>query len=194
MPGNYFHAQVVAPDDSPLAFAKIKILKDKMVTSTDGKGKFNIVSSDSLLNIEVSSAGYSTKQYNLKSNADNNKIILEKADVGLSEVVVTGISSQTKEYKKAEVFSAAPANGWESYNTYILKNKVIPLDAKNNNIHGDVEISFIVKRNGKLSNIQIDKPLIKSCDEEAIRLFKTGPEWKPANNARKSRGKIKITF
>ena len=39
--------------------------------------------------------------------------------------------------------------------------------------------SFIVEKNGKVSNIEIVRGLGYGCDEEVIRLLKMMPVWKP---------------
>jgi TonB family protein len=43
-----------------------------------------------------------------------------------------------------------------------------------------VRVEFTVKADGQLSDFKIKKGLGYGCDEEAIRLIKEGPAWKPA--------------
>lgn len=40
-------------------------------------------------------------------------------------------------------------------------------------------ISFIIEKNGRLSNIKILRGIGYGCDEEAIRVLEKSPEWKP---------------
>jgi len=45
---------------------------------------------------------------------------------------------------------------------------------------GTVLVSFVVKKDGSVSNLSIVRSLCKSCDEEVFRLFELMPEWEPA--------------
>lgn len=44
---------------------------------------------------------------------------------------------------------------------------------------GTVLISFVVKKNGELKDIKIEKSLCSFCDQEVIRVFETIPLWEP---------------
>ncbi len=54
-----------------------------------------------------------------------------------------------------------------------------PAQARENKIQGKVYIGFIVERNGTLSDFKIIKGIGGGCDEEAIRVLKLSPPWKP---------------
>ncbi|MBN8671059.1 MAG: TonB family protein [Chitinophagales bacterium] len=55
-----------------------------------------------------------------------------------------------------------------------------PAEAKDNNIQGTVTIKFTVKKNGVLSDfIVLGKRIGGGCDEEAVRVMKLMPKWKP---------------
>ncbi len=63
---------------------------------------------------------------------------------------------------------------------FISKNIQYPQDAILNNLQGSVYVSFIVEKDGSISEIKILKGIGGSCDEEAIRLVKSMPKWMPA--------------
>jgi len=42
---------------------------------------------------------------------------------------------------------------------------------------GTVLLSFIITKNGDVSNIKIEKSLCPTCDKEAVRLLKLSPKW-----------------
>ena len=44
---------------------------------------------------------------------------------------------------------------------------------------GTVLTSFVVERNGEISNIKVERKLCDPCDQEAIRLIKKMPNWIP---------------
>ena len=92
--------------------------------------------------------------------------------------VATGARDAVPE--EAAFLPAAPKGGMEAYEKY-LKNKLeYPEEAKEKNISGEVTVSFLIDRKGKLEDFKIEKGLEESCNEEAIRLIKEGPEWEPA--------------
>ena len=47
-------------------------------------------------------------------------------------------------------------------------------------IEGKVFVSFVVEKDSTLSNLKVVRGLGHGCDEEAIRIIKEGPKWKPA--------------
>ena len=54
-----------------------------------------------------------------------------------------------------------------------------PAKARENRIQGKVYIGFIVEKNGSLSDFKIIKGIGGGCDEEAIRVLRSSPAWKP---------------
>ena len=62
---------------------------------------------------------------------------------------------------------------------YISKNIQYPTTAKENGVQGSVVVSFIVERDGSLSDVKVRKGLIPSLDNEAIRLINSMPKWNP---------------
>lgn len=65
-----------------------------------------------------------------------------------------------------------------NFPTFIMKNLRYPDLAYRQNIAGEVELSFVVETSGRISNIEIVKPLGGGCTEEAIQLLKK-ILWKP---------------
>lgn len=62
---------------------------------------------------------------------------------------------------------------------YLHDNIKYPSLAKETNIQGTVFVNFIVERDGSVSNMKILRPVGGGCDEEAIRVIKNMPRWKP---------------
>ncbi len=54
-----------------------------------------------------------------------------------------------------------------------------PVKARENKTQGKVYIGFIVEKNGTLTDFKIIKGIGNGCDEEAIRVLKLSPPWKP---------------
>ncbi|MDT8394472.1 MAG: energy transducer TonB [Bacteroidales bacterium] len=65
-----------------------------------------------------------------------------------------------------------------TFPAFIMNNLKYPDLAYRQNITGEVELSFVVETSGRISNIEIVKPLGGGCTEEAIQLLKK-ILWKP---------------
>ncbi|MAO02185.1 MAG: energy transducer TonB [Flavobacteriales bacterium] len=74
---------------------------------------------------------------------------------------------------------------------YIQKNVRYPAIAKEYNITGKVYISFIVDKQGSVTNVKVVRGVDKNLDEEAVRVVKSLPKYKPG----KQRGKpVRVMF
>jgi TonB family protein len=63
---------------------------------------------------------------------------------------------------------------------YLSKSLKYPDEAKKNKIQGKVILSFIVQKDGRVSDIQVLRGLGSGTDEEAVRVLANSPKWKPA--------------
>ncbi|MEJ7692119.1 energy transducer TonB [Daejeonella sp.] len=54
-----------------------------------------------------------------------------------------------------------------------------PAKARESKTQGKVYIGFVVEKNGSLTDFKIIKGIGNGCDEEAIRVLKLSPAWKP---------------
>lgn len=69
--------------------------------------------------------------------------------------------------------------GMSKFDEFLSKNIKYPAEAIKNNVQGKVFLSFNVEKNGSLTDIQITRGLGSGTDEEAIRVIKSSPNWKP---------------
>jgi TonB family protein len=88
------------------------------------------------------------------------------------------LKKDTSDFKIVEVLPIFPG-GDKAMFRYISKNLKYPKEAKENRIHGDVTVSFIVSMEGKIKDVTIEKGLGYGCDEEALRVIKNMPNWTP---------------
>jgi periplasmic protein TonB len=80
---------------------------------------------------------------------------------------------------------------------YLKNNIIYPAEAKENQIQGTVYISVVVKKDGSLDDIKIVKGLSGGCSDEALRVVKNMPHWKPGKQNGKEvdvRVKIPVKF
>jgi len=74
-----------------------------------------------------------------------------------------------------------PIGGYSGLNTYFYYQLRYPPNSYQNNVEGDVVVSFMVNTDGSTSNFNIKQSLDPSCEREAIRLLKNYKEgWIPA--------------
>ena len=69
--------------------------------------------------------------------------------------------------------------GMAAWSKFLSKNLRYPSIAQENRVMGRVTVSFVVERNGEISAIKVLKGIGAGCDEEAIRVIKKSPIWKP---------------
>jgi protein TonB len=62
---------------------------------------------------------------------------------------------------------------------FIQNNLIYPSDAIELNISGRVYVRFVVDSLGNVSNIEIEKGVSHSIDQEVIRVVQIMPKWKP---------------
>ncbi|MDD3724648.1 MAG: energy transducer TonB, partial [Bacteroidales bacterium] len=68
---------------------------------------------------------------------------------------------------------------------YISDNLQYPRLAIEKGIQGRVYVTFIVEKDGSITDIKVLRDIGDGCGDEVVRLVKTMPKWKPA----KQRGK-----
>lgn len=62
---------------------------------------------------------------------------------------------------------------------YFTRHMRYPYEAKKDGIEGRVMVRFVVNKDGSFSNFEIMRGVNPSLNEEAIRVLKTMPKWRP---------------
>ncbi|MBU2649876.1 MAG: energy transducer TonB [Bacteroidetes bacterium] len=75
--------------------------------------------------------------------------------------------------------------GIEKLYAYLGANIKYPQMARESGIQGTVYVTFVVERDGSVSDIKVLRGIGGGCDEEAIRVIQSMPKWNPG----KQRGK-----
>jgi protein TonB len=83
-----------------------------------------------------------------------------------------------------EIFSIVedqpePQGGFEAFYKYIQKNMNYPAQARRMGVEGKVYVQFVVDKDGSLNEVTAIKGIGAGCDEEAVRVVKSAPKWKP---------------
>jgi protein TonB len=72
-----------------------------------------------------------------------------------------------------------PVGGAAAWAKFLQKNLRFPAVAQEQGVSGKVLLSFIIEKDGTLSNIKVDRPAGYGFDEEALRVLKLAKAWKP---------------
>jgi len=65
---------------------------------------------------------------------------------------------------------------------YFAKHIKYPTIARENNIQGKVILQFVIDENGKIQSPKIAKGVAGGCSEEALRVLRSMPQWKPGRH------------
>ena len=63
--------------------------------------------------------------------------------------------------------------------SYLASNIKYPVVAQENGVQGRVIVSFVVERDGSISDVKVARSVDPSLDREAQRVVKSMPRWKP---------------
>jgi protein TonB len=72
-----------------------------------------------------------------------------------------------------------PMGGAAAWAKFLQKNLRFPPAAQDAGVSGKVFMSFVVEKDGSLSNIKVDRGAGYGFDEEATRVLKLAKAWKP---------------
>ncbi|HEY5916388.1 MAG TPA: energy transducer TonB, partial [Chryseolinea sp.] len=87
--------------------------------------------------------------------------------------------------------------GLEAMMKFIVKNMKYPAAARRMGVEGSVFVSFVIDKEGTISDLTVIKGISADCDKEALRVVKLMPPWKPGKQngrAVKSRFVLPIKF
>ena len=110
-------------------------------------------------------------------NGSEEGDVLKAKQVLVTEVVKPR-EEETKIFTVVEQMPSFPG-GEAALMQYLSKNIKYPPFAEENNIQGRVICTFVVERDGSVSDIRIARSVDPSLDKEAIRVVSGMPKWIP---------------
>ena len=81
-------------------------------------------------------------------------------------------------FKVVEVDPEFPG-GEEALYKYLAENIKYPEKAKNNKVEGRVYITFVIEKDGTVSDAKVLRSVNEELDAEALRVINAMPKWKP---------------
>ncbi len=133
---------------------------------------------------------------NVKINDELKIDDTEANDQTIVDVAPTIDSKKETEAEEAQVFFIVEEmpefpGGELALRKFIANAIKYPVIAQENGIQGKVYITFVVDRDGGISDAKVARGVDPSLDKEAIRVVSTLPKWKPG----KQRGKpVRVSY
>ena len=136
--------------------------------------------------LEIVDDNVETKDIEINAEVEQNEVIEEYV---APEVVEEEVVEQ-EIFQIVEEMPAFPG-GEAKLMEYVGKNIKYPQIARETGIQGRVFIGFVVEPDGSVSNVKLLRGIGGGCDEEAMRVVKSMPKWKPG----KQRGKaVRVSY
>lgn len=81
----------------------------------------------------------------------------------------------------------------ETFRAWVMQNVKFPQLALENGIHGRVVLSFVIDKDGRLTNVEVLQAPDRSLAEEAVRVLNKSPKWSPGKQ-RNQTVRVKFTL
>lgn len=153
------------------------------VTVKDGNGIYSGYNEDSVNNLKV------TEEGPIKNGVRSGiwKGFDEKYDTMFEEVYENGelISGKAVHngvavnYSKNRVEGPKFPGGESGFNNYLSRGIRYPAKDRENNTQGRVVLSFVINKDGELTNAKVIRSVSEGIDNEALRMLKSSPKWIP---------------
>ena len=84
--------------------------------------------------------------------------------------------------------------GDEALVEYMSKNTHYPAQDREIGLQGKVYVTFVVEKNGEISQVKLERGIGGQCDGEALRVVKNMPSWIPGKNGLGRPVRVKLTL
>ena len=158
--------KVVEKVKSSVKFTAPVIKKDNEVKPED-----ELKTQDEIMNTKAA-----VGSFDVKGNDESGEVLKAK------EVIVTEpVKPKEEETKVFDVVEQMPSypGGQGALMQYLASHIKYPVVAEENGIQGRVICTFVVERDGSITDVKIARSVDPSLDKEAIRVVKSMPNWIP---------------
>ncbi|MBQ4449542.1 MAG: energy transducer TonB [Prevotella sp.] len=158
--------QVVEKVKSSIKFTAPVIKKDDEVRPED-----EMKSQDEIMNSKVA-VGFA----NVIGNDESGEVLKAK-----EALVTEPVKPKEEENKVFDVVEQMPSfpGGMSALMAYLQKSIKYPPIAEENGIQGRVVCTFVVERDGSVTDVRVAKSVDPSLDKEAVRVVSAMPKWIP---------------
>ncbi|SEL51742.1 energy transducer TonB [Parapedobacter koreensis] len=110
---------------------------------------------------------------------DPNAEIRIDLPVGEGEIDAEVTESSSDQIFQSVEINPEPPGGLKSFMEWVGKNYDYPQAAIEAGVNGQVQISFVVERDGSLTDIRVVRDLKYGTGEAALKLLQKAPKWSP---------------
>jgi protein TonB len=136
--------------------------------------------------LEIVQDDVEVEDIEINAEVDQQEVLEEYVPVEVEE-------EEVQEQEIFQIVEEMPAypGGDQKLMEYVAKNIKYPQIARETGIQGRVFVGFVVEPDGSVSNVKVLRGIGGGCDEEAVRVVKSMPKWKPG----KQRGKaVRVSY
>ena len=131
--------------------------------------------------LEIVQDDVEVEDIEINAEMDQNEVMEEYVAPEIEEEEVV----EQEVFTIVEEMPGYPGGDAKMYE-YLGKNIKYPQIARESSIQGRVFVNFVVEPDGSVTNVEVLRGIGGGCDEEAMRVVKSMPKWKPG----KQRGKV----
>lgn len=96
----------------------------------------------------------------------------------------TNVMAQDKQAKGDKIYDAPETmpeypGGMEALASFLSENIAYPEEAKEKEIGGRVMVQYVIEKDGSVTDVKVLKSVDPMLDDEAVRVVKAMPKWKP---------------
>ena len=159
--------QVVSVDDGkPIIGAVVQVAGSKRGAVTDTEGKFAIEAPVGA-KVNVLYVGYKTEMFVVSSDEGKYNTLISLQKEG--EAQVFDVVEEMPEYP----------GGISAMMQYLSANVKYPEEAHKKGVQGRVIVTFVVGKDGSISDAKLMRSVDPLLDAEALRVTNSMPKWKP---------------
>jgi TonB family protein len=108
-------------------------------------------------------------------------------------VVQNGTSDQDPVFTVVKTMPSYPG-GIDAMTAFLVSNIKYPEEAKKKGIQGTVFVTYVVEKDGSVTNVKVLRGIELSCDTEAARVVSAMPKWNPGLNEDKAPVRVQFNL
>mgnify|MGYP003376114888 CR=1 FL=1 len=149
---------------------------EEQITEITRQDQLQVVTNDTKITTEVDFAEF-----------DENTEVIQQVEVQEEEI------EDDQPFLIAETMPSFQGGDLNTFRTWVQQNVRFPQIALENGIQGRVVLTFVIEKDGRLTNIEVLQTPDRSLSEEAIRVLSKSPKWSPGKQ-RNQAVRVKYTL
>lgn len=127
---------------------------------------------------------------NHKPSVMSHLVFFRTLTLGVSLLLlsISGFAQSGDSRNESQIFTVVEKHpeftgGIRAFQDYLATNVRYPAAAAAAKVTGKVFVNFIVRDDGRITDVNVLKGLGHGCDEEAVRVISAMPNWKPGTQS-----------